>query len=383
MNENVKQLTRAATATFLAKDWPSAIELLRRALALDLPRDVRFKLTRDLAAAIQFNADGRPRDLLQAIALYEELLGQSVPATADWFSLHRRLGSAWSRLAAVASEVQRESAWKNVISYYERAATDVHQSAVLRASIDTAVGDAYAALRDVDPSNAGRAVKYLSQARQVFVEFGLVEEIEQTTRSLQSLSAVTSAHSTALQASVEAGDVAGARELLECGADPDVCDSDQCSVLQRAASEGYLEIAKLLIRYCANRLHRDNDDFTLLHWAVFSNDPHILELGYVHALGVDPVDVDGRTPLTWAASEDWLESMKWLLARSATTNFADNDGWTALHYAVASGRSIALRTLLSAGADRYLQSKIGETPRDLAQRLQQHEALQILTESSA
>ena len=62
-----------------------------------------------------------------------------------------------------------------------------------------------------------------------------------------------------------------------------------------------------------------------------------------------------------------LALVKRLLSEGADVNFADGEGWSALHYAAAKGRAEVARILIDAGADLKAQSsKVGRTPLHLA-----------------
>ncbi|GJE85550.1 ANK-REP-REGION domain-containing protein [Phanerochaete sordida] len=62
-------------------------------------------------------------------------------------------------------------------------------------------------------------------------------------------------------------------------------------------------------------------------------------------------DVDGRTPLHWAATSGSLEIVRYLLDQNAQVDLPDNAGWTALHIASSAGHEDIVRELLGAGAD--------------------------------
>ncbi len=166
------------------------------------------------------------------------------------------------------------------------------------------------------------------------------------------------------------------RQLLDDGADVNAVDADGCSALQLAAAEGHREIAVLLLANGADPTILDNDKFTLLHWATFSNDPAILDLASSDDL--EAPDRDGRRPLGWAASEGAQASVAWLLAHGADPNAPDKDGWTPLHFAVSGNFPELLTPLVGAGANVNARSKTGETPSELAERLEYREALSVL-----
>ncbi|THH29427.1 hypothetical protein EUX98_g4771 [Antrodiella citrinella] len=66
---------------------------------------------------------------------------------------------------------------------------------------------------------------------------------------------------------------------------------------------------------------------------------------------VNSVDVDGRTPLHWAASSGSLSIARDLIDHKAVVDATDGSGWTPLHIAVSAGHEEVVRELLGAGAD--------------------------------
>lgn len=67
-------------------------------------------------------------------------------------------------------------------------------------------------------------------------------------------------------------------------------------------------------------------------------------------------DVDGRTPLHWAASGGREELCRWLLGRGAEVNTADDGGWTPLASAASAGHLGVVKLLLSNGGDANVRS---------------------------
>ncbi len=163
------------------------------------------------------------------------------------------------------------------------------------------------------------------------------------------------------------------RAFVESGGDVNERDPDGCTALHLAMAEGNREVVAYLLQHGALTQIRDLEGFTTLHWAVFSDDASML--GLASDTEVDAVDHDGRTPLSWAASEDARNSVSWLLSRGADPNMGDEDGWTPLHYAAASGYVNVLIALLESGARAEAQSCAGENAIDIAVRLLQLEIL--------
>ena len=91
-------------------------------------------------------------------------------------------------------------------------------------------------------------------------------------------------------------------------------------------------------------------------------------------------DVNGETPLHFAAREYRTEEAKLLLAHGAIADAQDEHGntplWRAVFYSKDRGEMIAL--LLAAGADKKLENKHGVSPEKLANTIATHDAAQFL-----
>ncbi|EKX37798.1 hypothetical protein GUITHDRAFT_55771, partial [Guillardia theta CCMP2712] len=70
---------------------------------------------------------------------------------------------------------------------------------------------------------------------------------------------------------------------------------------------------------------------------------------------IDDKDNIGCTALHWAALNDKVNVMKWLIKEGADLNARGNDGHTPLHWAGLKGFLRATRVLIDAGADLNVQ----------------------------
>lgn len=61
---------------------------------------------------------------------------------------------------------------------------------------------------------------------------------------------------------------------------------------------------------------------------------------------VDPLDLDSRTPLHWAAYKGYGDTVRLLLVMSARQDLADREGCTPLHWAAIRGNGEACTLLL-------------------------------------
>lgn len=80
-------------------------------------------------------------------------------------------------------------------------------------------------------------------------------------------------------------------------------------------------------------------------------------------------DSNGRTALHMVAANGLRQAIGDLLERGAEINAADTEGLTPLHMATGYQRPDTVRALLAAGADPDLQSKVGDSAVELAEKV--------------
>ena len=98
---------------------------------------------------------------------------------------------------------------------------------------------------------------------------------------------------------------------------------------------------------------------------------------------VNTPDVDGSTPLQWAAHWNDLEMVKALLAAGAKPTVANRYGVTPLHEAATIGSASVVNALLRAGAKPDATYGEGETPLMLAARSGNVDSVKLLLEANA
>lgn len=98
-----------------------------------------------------------------------------------------------------------------------------------------------------------------------------------------------------------------------------------------------------------------------LHLAVYFElldmTPKLISLGGT----VDCVDAAGKTPLSWAAQHNCLDSITLLLANGADPNIKDNEGQTPLHLAARWDHELAVQLLLEGDGDLLSSNDRGES----------------------
>ena len=99
--------------------------------------------------------------------------------------------------------------------------------------------------------------------------------------------------------------------------------------------------------------------------------------------GINAADVDGSTPLQWAAHWNDLDTVKALIAAGAKPNAANRYGVTPLHEAATIGSGPIVNALLRAGAKADALYGEGERPLMLAARSGSIDSVKLLLEAGA
>jgi ankyrin repeat protein len=163
--------------------------------------------------------------------------------------------------------------------------------------------------------------------------------------------------------------------LLERGADPNVADDAGQTALMHAAFRPFdRERFERLVQAGANLEVRRTDGFNGLQLACSGGETESAAAWIAAGADVNVSTPHGATPLMLSAS--WDKIVKLLLAHNATVNAVDQDGHSALAYAVLRQNSVrakrqlqAIQELLSAGANVSLSDGQGLTPLDHARRV--------------
>jgi hypothetical protein len=105
---------------------------------------------------------------------------------------------------------------------------------------------------------------------------------------------------------------------------------------------------------------------TRLWDAAISGDTAILAAALKEGAKIDSLDVrtshNGRRALNWAAINNRVDALRFLLAHGASIEATNHTGFTALHHAAEYGSLEAARILLVAGADPKHTNLDGVTP---------------------
>ena len=139
-------------------------------------------------------------------------------------------------------------------------------------------------------------------------------------------------------------------KLLEAGADVNIRDERNCSLLHIAAGRGHDEIVSTLLLKGANK---------------------------------DALDDDGDTPLIYASVAGRLGVVKTLLAVGADFKIRNEDGSSALEYTAQEGHAPVIQAILGHGADINDRCLAGDTALHIASLFDQVSAVDALVEGGA
>ncbi len=169
-----------------------------------------------------------------------------------------------------------------------------------------------------------------------------------------------------LMLSAHSDDAAGIERAVASGVFIDVRDNQGITALMVAARQGATHATHALLRANASPDLRSASNESALDLAI----------GSMHeALALQLLDaradfaaggIHGRTPLYLAARSGACRVLKALIVRGAAVAQKDEQGWTPLMAAAASGKAGCVRDLLSAGADPSITLADGRRAIDIA-----------------
>jgi len=86
-----------------------------------------------------------------------------------------------------------------------------------------------------------------------------------------------------------------------------------------------------------------------------------------------------KTLLNQMIRWDQVKPALWLLDHGASPNIPDDRGWTAVHQAGSRDNERLMKAVLEAGGDRRRKDKTGDTPFDVAHRMEQPKLFALLS----
>ena len=169
-------------------------------------------------------------------------------------------------------------------------------------------------------------------------------------------------------------------KLLSLGLNIDSRRSDGATPLMIAVYHGRLDGFSVLIEKGSDPTLRDNNGWTLLHYAARSGNHVIIEKLQFLGLNIDSRRSDGATPLMIAACHGRLDAFSFLIEKGSDPTLKNYNGWTLLHYAVGGSNNVIIEKLLSLGLNIDSRSSNGATPLMIAARHGRLDAFSALIE---
>ncbi|KAG8811607.1 palmitoyltransferase akr1 [Serendipita sp. 400] len=161
------------------------------------------------------------------------------------------------------------------------------------------------------------------------------------------------------------------RYLLEQGAEVDVVGGELAATpLQWAARNGHLYVLHLLLSHNADPTLKDSQGYDSLQLTTHSSSVMSLLYMLQQPVSINSRDLQGHTPLMWAAYQGDAISVDILLKHNADPLLQDEKGMSALHWGVVKANKSVIRRLIEASpALLQTRDESGKTPRELSQSL--------------
>lgn len=161
------------------------------------------------------------------------------------------------------------------------------------------------------------------------------------------------------------------KNLLERGANPNISDENGFQALHIAAHFDNLIIIKILVEHGADLKSITPEGRNILHITnmQYSTKNKSILLKYLYENGVDftATDMDGNTPLHYAAVKAFQDTLAYFLEEiKVDANPVNKEGRTPLHLAAPCRRPIILNYLIEQGANVHAKDNQGKTARHLA-----------------
>lgn len=159
------------------------------------------------------------------------------------------------------------------------------------------------------------------------------------------------------------GDVESLRPVI-ASSSVDVCwkTEEYSTALHKAAWNGRLEAASLLVQKGANINAQDIRGYTPLYLAVLRRHNRVVEFLAAEGADLNAQDIFGATALHAAAAVGNLEGVNILLEYGADCNQIDGAGCNPLFFALKYGQDECTQLLVQFGADPYRRTLANETP---------------------
>jgi len=178
-----------------------------------------------------------------------------------------------------------------------------------------------------------------------------------------------STYGTPLTFAAITGNIAGAKMLLDRGANVNTIRSDGISVLMQASKAGNPALVEELLKRKADVNVKDDGGETALSFAAGPGNTEVGRRLIAAGAKVDTSDAEGLTPLMIASMNGHADFVKMLLEKGAKPNAKDSAGRTALVLAARYGDyPDVVKALINGGANAKAKDVNGSTPGTIAAR---------------
>jgi cytohesin len=157
----------------------------------------------------------------------------------------------------------------------------------------------------------------------------------------------------ALHWACQYGDLPIVKLLIRGGANLDLADSEGFRPLEVAINCGHPKVARYLIK-CSASVSKPRNRYSVVHAAAAKGDISTLRtLMQISSARRFPNarDMNGRTPLHWAAQDGNVKCARLLLSKGATPSSLDRHGFAPLHISAAEAHLPFVEVLLRNGVD--------------------------------
>jgi len=271
------------------------------------------------------------------------------PHAPEVAQLMAAMVDTYRRWAALA---ERDGAWGDARSFYERALLVTPDDADLRARLK----DAEERSRRADTPQPGPKEPDLPGHTATVAGFGGPADTLALLQAPDRLEA-----------------------MLAAGANPNHRFDDGKTVLMQASEQGLAPAVRRLLAAGASPNPRSRDGATALMYASYNGHGDVVAMLADAGADINAANADGKTALMAAAARGHAAVARALLTRGAVVDHATAQGWTALMYAANAGQERVARLLVEHGADPLRTDSEGRSALAMGRQRGSVQLVQALT----